>query len=235
MSIDFYDGTDSGVSCGDPVSLRNLSPLTVCAWIYPYGWGQLNFGRIACKELLTPAGWNFFTDNSGDPNGIETISAIRWRATTNTIMRGANYALSLTTWQHIAVRFGTTPALFVNGVEIAYKVYQAGAGAVSSDVGANFLIGNRPDLDRDLDGLMEDVRLYNREIGADEMYAIYQSRGHDQLFQSLVGRWTLTEKAPNQVPSTDPIIDLSENKNNGLATFVNCLYAEGVVALRRVV
>ena len=234
MSIDFNSGDDAGINCGDVSSNQDIDPLTVTAWIYPTGWGELNFGRVACKELLTPSGWNLFVDNSGDPNGVESISAIRWRATTDTIIRAADYSISLNEWQHVAVTFSATPALFVNGPEVgSYKAYQAGAGAVSTDVTADLLIGNRPGLDRDFDGRIEDVRFYNAILTDDEIQAIYMGRGHDQIVRSLVGRYTLTEKAPGVAISTSDVIDISNNKNDGTSEYESTEYEEGVIALRR--
>lgn len=234
MALDFTSGYGGGVNCGDDSSLQNLDVLSISVWIHPTGWGLSSYGRIACKEVVTPAGWELFVDNGGDPYGVGTLSVLRPRATTDTEMRAFDNAISLNQWQHVAVVFGTVPALFINGVEVSsYKVYQAGSGAISSDIGADMIIGNRPSFDRDFDGHIEDVRLYETELSDSEIQAIFLSRGRDQIVRSLVGRWGLNEQAPGVTLSTSTVADLSNNKNNGSSSSGLEQYSEGVVAMRR--
>jgi len=204
MAIEIANGNDSVINIGDASNLQNLSPLFISAWIYPTGWGENNYARILCKETTTPEGWVFFLSNYGGVNGIETLCFLRWRATTDCNIRGADYSISLNQWQHVAVGYnGSAVDLYVNGVNISTIVDEPGAGAESSDIGQDLLLGNRAGLDRDFDGYMEDLRVYNRKYEIEKVEHLYHLRGRDNIVEQLEGWWPLKEKAPGETAGPD--------------------------------
>ena len=234
MALDFDNGDDGGLSFGDFSAAQDLAEFTACMWIYPTGWGENNYGRLLCKELATPAGWTFFLTNYGDVQGVQSLAFLRWRATADTNLRGADNAIVLNTWQWVAVRYNATAAqLWIDGAEISSYIAETnGTGAVSSDVGADLRTANRAALDRDFDGRQEDVRLYSRYLPDDEMSAIYHSNGHDGIWQGLIGRWPLCEKSPGQTIGSDSAYDVC-NHNDGTPDYSGTEYAEGHIVKRR--
>ncbi len=77
-------------------------------------------------------------------------------------------------------------------------------------------IGGRADSSGNFDGIMDDVRVYNRNLSAAELQTIYAARGRDRILDGLVGRWLMREKAPGATASgSDSIIDYSPHGNHG--------------------
>ena len=234
MSIAFTNGDSGGIDFGDLNVFRDRNPFTCCIWIYPTGWGANNYGRLPCKENATgPAGWTWFLANAGGALGVESIAFLRWRATIDTELRAADYSITLNEWQHVAIRYNSTdPQLFINGVEVSYLVENAGSGAESTDVGANFKTANRTALDRDFGGSQEDMRLYNRYLSDTELAAIYIGNGHDGIVDGLVARWPMNEKALGQTISTSPIRNVMHN-DDGTTDYASTPYGEGRIIQRR--
>lgn len=199
MSVEFDDAEFPGVYCGSPAVLDNADPITVCAWIYPTGWGQSSFGRIATKENAA-GGWLFFVSNAGGVNGVQTLAFVRNRSTTDTNYRGSDNAVVLNTWQHVAVTYTSTGSkLYVNGVLLSTVTAVAGSGTVS-DATAELIIGNNYTSTRSFDGQIEDLRIYERELSVSEIKAIYTSRGRDGIKETMLGRWPLVGERPGFPP-----------------------------------
>jgi len=88
-----------------------------------------------------------------------------------------NNAVVLNVWQHIAVTWdgtnqGTGIHIYTDGIEQAYQE-TGNDGTGVSDVGVPLTIGNRNENDRTFDGLIDDVRIYNRVITASEVWSLY--------------------------------------------------------------
>jgi hypothetical protein len=78
--------------------------------------------------------------------------------------------LELNTWYHVAVTLaGSRVTLYLNGKEVAAENL-----VVDTPTETMFYIGSLPNEDRkQLDGLMDEVSLYDRALTADEVRAIY--------------------------------------------------------------
>lgn len=197
MAAVFDNSTyNSYVNLGEGVSnhLRDVDPLTVCAWIYPTGWGEINAGRIVVKENSASWGWVFCLMNSP---GLETFEFGRYRNTVNSHIRAVDYSISMNVWQHVAATYSSSSmALYRDGVAMSTSIYTVGSGGNRSDAYDYCIIGQRQDLDRGFRGRMEDVRIYNRYLGAGEIAGIAASHGADGLRNGLLGRWPLKEGYP---------------------------------------
>ena len=139
---------------------------TLTAWVNPRTWGAGNFGRIADK-LSGGSGWRFFL---GDGGRLRFHMA--WNAADVPGWTSAEGTLELATWTHVAVSFDpsidTQPRFHVNGVEVPLEAPLVAPAAVTSDdAGLPLLLGNRAELDRGFDGLLDEVRLSNRVRSAE--------------------------------------------------------------------
>jgi hypothetical protein len=75
-------------------------------------------------------------------------------------------ALPLNTWSHVAGTYdGVTLRLFVNGVEVANR---AQTGPITTSTGP-LTIGGDPDYRQYWAGKIDEVRVYNRALGANEI------------------------------------------------------------------
>ena len=87
------------------------------------------------------------------------------------LFRQCASTVMLNTWQHVAMVWSRTTnrtRLFHNGVEVRYDIQETGSGTPQEDGDYPFTIGARAPLGdvTFFDGLMDEVRLYNRALSA---------------------------------------------------------------------
>ncbi len=80
-------------------------------------------------------------------------------------------------------------------------------------------------------GEMEDVRVYNRALSADEIATIYALAGKDSILEGLQARWPLSEQPPG-VAASD-ISDLSANAFGGVVGGSVIYQSSGVTVMSR--
>lgn len=168
-----FDGSGDIISLGSGTSLDDLSAITVSAWIYPTGWGGGNFGRIVSKENASTAfGFTLVNDSSQG-----SIRIYRERSTSPAQATAATSSISLNTWQHVVGVLDTTNniiKLYINGREVSSYIDQTmGSGTVNSDASNNMNIGNRTAADRGFSGRIDEVRIYNSVLTADQVSLLY--------------------------------------------------------------
>jgi len=138
--------------------------MTVTAWIRADSNGGSSFPRI----LVMPGYYlNLRLDGSANNNTLDFATTIaangsmvdgEWLSPPNSIGTGA--------WYHVAVSYdkssaANVPALYVNGVRMSLATLTSPAITPPSYAGTSH-IGNRLDLTRGWDGLIDDLRIYSR-------------------------------------------------------------------------
>lgn len=156
-----FNGENTYVNCGTDSSLNLANSLTLCAWIYPESFGQGGWGRIVDRGNGS-SGYSFYVNSAN--------SAIKYVAYGNNTVSSSAGIIGLNKWQHVAVVYDEssgTVTFYVDGQQAGTVGYTASALG-SSDVPV--VIGIRGyDLNRAFDGLIDDVRIYNRALTADEV------------------------------------------------------------------
>lgn len=168
-----FDGTDDIVNLGSAGTIDDMPALTFSAWIYPTGWGESNFGRIIAKEnSATALGLTLVNDS-----GQSTFRLYRERATTAAQATAASGTLSLNTWHHVVGVLDISNSiirLYHNGREVGSYIDQTlGSGTVTSDASLNLNIGNRTNTDRSFQGTIDDVRIFNQVLTAEQISSLY--------------------------------------------------------------
>jgi hypothetical protein len=152
------------ITVQDSPSLDLTDALTIEAWIYPYSWGEGNYGRIVDKNYDT--GYSFYVRSGG---GI-TLGA---NGNTYPLSSG----LSLDQWQYVAVTFNKS--LASNQIKFYINGNYVGSGTRTSDVptnNENLYIGNNGTNGyRMFDGMIDEVRIWRRDLSADEIASSYNS------------------------------------------------------------
>jgi len=148
--------------------------MTVTAWIRADSNGGSSFPRI----LVMPGCYfNLRLDGSANNNTLDFATTIaangstvdgEWLSPPNSIGTGA--------WYHVAVSYDKSsatnvPALYVNGVRISLATLTSPAITPPSYAGTSH-IGNRLDLTRGWDGLIDDLRIYNRLLNDAEVQSL---------------------------------------------------------------
>ncbi|TAK95166.1 MAG: hypothetical protein EPO07_15715 [Verrucomicrobia bacterium] len=146
----------------------NSNQVTVAAWVRCDTTGGGSFPRI----VDTPAYRMIFRFSSSDVNsvGFATFD------TTNGDWDSGAGSISLGTWYHVAATYDrgtlTTPPIFyINGVKRNTTTLTSPSGAAPSLGGVGY-IGNNAALTRWWNGLIDDLRIYNRVLTAGEIIAI---------------------------------------------------------------
>jgi hypothetical protein len=153
-----FNGTSSLVNVADSASLDLTSGMTVSAWVRPTSlssWrtvvlkeigGGLAYGLYAHNDSSRPSAW---TRIGGAERGLDGTAA-----------------LALNAWTHIAMTYdGANVRLFINGAQVASRA-QTGAINTSTNplrIGGNTIWGEY------FNGLIDEVRIYNRALTAAEI------------------------------------------------------------------
>lgn len=195
--IDFSSGSCSLRTVSN-ISAPNIG--TISLWIYPTTLNYFTTYRIF-----------------GTQDNFEI------RITNNTIYpdigQGGGFSMgtiSVNTLYHILIRYNfSTGALegWIDGSMVG-----SGTGYTQTPTNAQLSIGTRTGSTNYYAGYIDDFRIYNRWISDNEIQHIYQSRGCDFIYNSLVNRWLFLEQAEGiNVPSgTGTIKDYIGNNNCSL-------------------
>jgi hypothetical protein len=174
------------VDLANPTSLNNISRKTISAWIYPRRISAAaDVGRILDKNHGATAGWLFFICNAGDEGGVceagETNRVAfnrNFSGASGTWISSNNNAITLNAWQHVAITYDDSsvtndPILYVNGTPIEITERRTPAGSADNESGNALWLGNRNGLDGGFDGVIDDVRIYDRLLSGDEIKRLY--------------------------------------------------------------
>ncbi|HEY3159968.1 MAG TPA: LamG domain-containing protein, partial [Vicinamibacterales bacterium] len=166
-----FDGVDDWVTvidgaAGTPLDLT--TGMTIEAWVNPTamsGWET-----VALKERGLNALSYALYANDGAPlaGGVAAPAGYVRIGTVDRAVQGVG-ALATTGWTHLATTYdGTMQRLYVNGVEVGTRA-QTGSMAVGNQplrIG-----GNASFAGEFFEGLIDEVKVYNRALSADEIGA----------------------------------------------------------------
>jgi hypothetical protein len=165
-----FDGVDDYIRVSPSSTLNDLGPLTYSAWVYqnaaPGSENDIVVKRrrlFALTNLISPSTLYFITSNDS----------------VNTSVR-SNASIPLNKWIHVAVVWnGQVGAnlsydFYVNGVVTGKTTFNTGSNSVLSDVPNDLTIGAFTDGSGGfVNGKIDDVRVYNRVLSANEIYQLY--------------------------------------------------------------
>jgi hypothetical protein len=165
------------VDAGSGTSLDNINIKTISAWIKLDSYGSTGFGVMVCKDdsLDTIAGWTFYVEGGGNSRlgYIHRFTPIaEWVTPVN--------SLSLGKWYHVVVVYDRTstandPIFYINGSKQSVTENTAPSGSAVNDSSMLLhlsVLGE--DTRRDyFGGTIDDVRIYNQALSADEIKRLY--------------------------------------------------------------
>ena len=208
------DGSNDYAQVPANSSLDITDNITLAAWVYRKS--APNKHGVISKV------------NSGENNAVYELSlgtdnTVEFFSTNGTpVSVLSTGVVSLNTWQHVAAtRNGTTVSFYINGVLDSTGTMSGtfgsggyvlvGAGSQSAGSPINML-----------NGTIDDARVYNRALSADEVKRLYKMGGtftinttrKDTLTEGLIGHWTFD--GPDVAGVT--AYDRSGNTNSGTLT-----------------
>ena len=158
-----FDGTDDYVDCGSDESLNITDAVTIEAWVKPRGsYSDLSFPTIVRKEGAYALRFHYI-DGS--------LQGIVWIGGSIKVSNALENAWDTTKWTYfVFVYDGQYLRLYRDGVEAVDPRAQTGAVDVTTN---NLGIGATGDGRYFFNGLIDEVRIYNRALSAEEIKIHY--------------------------------------------------------------
>lgn len=176
-----FNGINNWVTVNDSDSLDLSAGMTLEAWIKPT---LIQRSSILTKELIV--GGRVFGMNSYDDADLP--SSIINDGIAERVVAG-NTQLPINTWTHLASTYdGSIQRLYING-QLAKSRVQTGKIKIS---GGNLRIGGNNFASEFFNGLIDEVKIYNRALTATEIQTDYGSEiGKTNGTQLLAGNSVL--------------------------------------------
>lgn len=179
MAIDFTNTSNQLINFGDVAS--GLSQKSISFWVNLDSFGDTsNPATIISKGS---SNWYIYFGTS-----TETIKLYRdfailgglWTSANNTVTTGIH---------HYAITYdesstANNPIIYIDGVSTSVTETVPPYGTLVVDTGNDLVLGY-PSA-KSIDGKLSDIRIYNRILTADEVLAIYNARGRDNIRNGLV-------------------------------------------------
>jgi hypothetical protein len=155
-----FNGTSALVTVADAAALRLTIGMTLEAWVRPAA-ASTNWSTALLKER--PGGLSYalyaFDGANKPPAGYVNVGGSDRNATGTSV-------LSLSAWTHLAATYdGSAVRLYVNGAQAASR---AQTGTITSSTSA-LRIGGNAVWGEYFNGLIDEVRIYNRALTAAEI------------------------------------------------------------------
>jgi len=194
----FFDGVDDFVNLGDADEFSftdgagNDKPFTVSAWIYTTESPPV--GAIVSK-LWSSGGyreWNFFFSGNNLYAGIFHYDD---SAHIGRSVDAASGSLFSNAWKQVVMTYDGSETIggikiYRNGIKVDTDNYTTGSYTGMTDKGKPALIGassnNAVGNSGRFNGLIDEVKLYNRALTADEILQDYNSWMQSQYYSPIV-------------------------------------------------
>ena len=149
-----FDGEDDYIDCGDNEGLDITNALTIEAWIYPHNIGGTG---VWLDIIAKNAAYRDFGIINGKLHAVLHQGGSDYHYS-------SNVAPSVNEWQHVAMTFSYSAnkvKFYIDGV----CVRTVGANNTKIDISANTLyVGANSPIYSLFDGLIDEVRIYNRPL-----------------------------------------------------------------------
>lgn len=227
-----FDGVDDYINLGTGTLgiPAGSTAMSISAWVKVSAYQS--YGAIVGKGRADApyGGWQLNTN--GDSGGSKFDFALNisgvWSSSIINGAPGQNYATGK--WYHVVGTYdGTTIKVYVNAVVDSSVAVPGTIQYAVGDSAANVLLGRNPGFsgaNNHFNGIIDDVRIYNRALTAREIQSLYKAGGgvlaatpsgtgnSVGINSGLVGYWTFDGKNVTNATATDS----SGSGNNGTLT-----------------
>ena len=232
MPLNFIGGnTDRHVDLGTLDVPASTGELTICGWVNPITVDSGSFVALFYKaDSGSASGQNWGVRIRRDVNN-NTLRCVLATTSTGNLLSGVT-PVPVDVWTFWAMTYdGVTKKLFFNDIEDASE---SQSGDVANSTRPTLMAAiDSGVIQNELDGALDDVRLYTRALTQAEITTIFNARGEDGIVADLLHRWTLDEK-----PSGETATVAGSIKDSGPGQFdgtpVNSpTYRDGILNYRR--
>ena len=163
-----FDDTNTYVYVPDTDPLQGLNNLSVSMWVYPYSSEQKTWftsdvnNNQRLVDIAHAANLNLSARVFDTTGSSSTVTPLKTLSAPNN------------EWSHLLVTYDGTTRLYRNGV-LLITSSTTGLGATRSGPNDDMGIGGNPGASAVVDGRIDDVRIYNRTLSANEALALYEA------------------------------------------------------------
>ena len=175
-----FDGNNDYVNAGDIAAIDTATALTSCVWAYHQ---TITDDDAIIAKYVSDDGWVMLRDDVGSASGRTdeyTVYVADSADTDSARIEGATNSSPAKKWTFVCFTFQAGNAsglrLYINGVEDANSpVSTSAVGAINAGT-AILSIGQYSDgVSSPFNGLIDDVRVYNRVLSAMEVKNMYRA------------------------------------------------------------
>ncbi|MBI5872042.1 LamG domain-containing protein, partial [archaeon] len=181
-----FDGSNDYVDVGNKASLDLTTALTITAWV------KLNTITPAV-QTITDKNYESDTKTGYSLRIADNTGLYLYMGNGTTIGTVSNGRVVTTgSWYHLAVTFSSgTATIYSNGVSLVNSTSDISAIATNT---ANLLIGSRDGNVHPFNGTIDEVRIYNKSLSADEILTHYQTQAvfYNSSYNIQSNEWNLT-------------------------------------------
>lgn len=207
MSILLANGSGQYLSLPNEADYDLVTGISITCWMLHTGLWKATWETIIAKG---DGQWRLGRLSSGGGRGLH------W-ATSGTSLNYHNWdgIVDDGLWHFIGATFQSgspgSKYLFVDG---AYVISDpAVTGTIANTAYVAYIGENAQSTGRYFDGILHDVRLYNRGLSFTELMAIWSQNGGDGVHSGMVGRWIGNQGAPGAT-ITGTVRDLGSLQHN---------------------
>jgi len=154
----YFDGTNDYVRIADSPSLDITHEITITMWVRPVS-------IVSYSRLIEKTDWWGPYEVEFEGETLKPRFHILGQGHT------ANNALSLGEWSFLACTYnGTNKRIFINGL---LDLDVSATGELATDDNPVTIAGSLPHASAFFNGIIDEVKIYNRSLSADEVWAEY--------------------------------------------------------------
>src|SRR5262245_27892947 len=184
----FFDGVDDYVSFASQAQ----STISISAWIY----AQATPGNVFPRIIDTPGYALFLAEPSNPKSNPASLGFLSRRSDGDGEWDTPANSMAYNSWNHVAVVYDSSSTsnnadLYINGVKQTISKITPPRGTQTSNEGEG-IIGNHIPLNRGWDGLIDELRIYNRALSAAEIVSLYDQGNNASFNFSLSNSMSLS-------------------------------------------
>jgi len=183
-----FDGVDDYVSFASQAQ----STISISAWVY----AQATPGNVFPRIIDMPGYVLFLAEPSNPKSNPASLGFLSRRSDGDGEWDTPANSMAYNSWNHVAVVYDSSSTsnnadLYINGVKQTISKINPPRGTQTSNEGEG-IIGNHIPLNRGWDGLIDELRIYNRALSAAEIVSLYDQGNNASFNFSLSNSMSLS-------------------------------------------
>jgi len=183
-----FDGVDDYVSFASQAQ----STISISAWVY----AQATPGNVFPRIIDMPGYVLFLPEPSNPKSNPASLGFLSRRSDGDGEWNTPANSMAYNSWNHVAVVYDSSSTsnnadLYINGVKQTISKITPPQGTQTSNEGEG-IIGNHIPLNRGWDGLIDELRIYNRALSAAEIVSLYDQGNNASFNFSLSNSMSLS-------------------------------------------